>query len=130
MAKSYSNNSNDQINKIVENTVITGDIQSENNIRVDGKIVGSLMVKGKLVLGQNGVIEGEIVCQNAEIEGTIKGNLKVDNLLALKATCVINGDVTSPKISQEAGAIHNGFTSMSKPEKKIEAKIEILANGN
>ena len=118
MAKSYNNNSNDQINKIVENTVITGDIQSGNNIRVDGKIVGSLTVNGKLVLGKNGVIEGEIVCQNAEIEGTIKGNIKVESLLALKATCVINGDVTSPKISQEAGAIHNGFTSMSKLEKK------------
>jgi len=117
MAKSNQNNSADQINKIVENTIVKGEFQSGSNIRVDGVIIGSLTVTGKLVLGVKGKIEGEVVCQSAEIEGEIKGNLTIETLLSLKSTCVINGDITSPKISQEAGAVHNGYTSMnvSKP---------------
>ncbi|MDC0014944.1 polymer-forming cytoskeletal protein [Flavobacteriales bacterium] len=103
----------DQLNKIVENTSIKGDVDSQNNIRVDGKISGTLKVKGKLVLGVKGSVEGEIVCESAEIEGTIKGNIQVSGLLSLKSTARIEGDVTTQKLSIESGAIHNGLTSMS-----------------
>ena len=112
MARATSAPINDQLNKIVENTRIVGDIDSVANMRVDGKIKGTLKVKGKLVLGTNGEIEGEIECENAEIEGTINGNIKVSGLLSLKSTSKISGDIYTQKLSIEAGAIHNGTTSM------------------
>ncbi len=112
MAKSIVQTANDQLNKIVENTKIVGDIESQTNMRVDGKIKGTLKIKGKLVLGTNGLIEGEIHCDSAEIEGTINGNIQVSGLLSLKASSRIQGDITSQKLSMEAGALHNGKTSM------------------
>jgi len=107
----------DQLNKIVENTSLKGDVDSQNNIRVDGKISGTLKVKGKLVLGVKGIIEGEIVCESAEIEGVIKGNIHVSGLLSLKTSARIEGDVTTQKLSMESGAVHNGHTSMSSTVK-------------
>lgn len=115
MAKSIAQPANDQLNKIVENTKILGDIDSQTNMRVDGRIKGTLKVKGKLVLGVNGFVEGEIHCENAEIEGTINGNIQVSGLLSLKSTSKIQGDITSQKLSMEAGALHNGKTSMGVP---------------
>jgi cytoskeletal protein CcmA (bactofilin family) len=82
MAKATYQPATDQLNKIVENTSITGDIDSLTNMRVDGKIKGTLKVKGKLVLGTNGSVEGEIMCENAEIEGKITGNIQVTGLLS------------------------------------------------
>ena len=113
MAKSNNNVVADSLNKIVENTQIVGDIDSQTNIRVDGIIKGTLKVKGKLVLGEKGRIEGEIKCESAEIEGTITGNISVSGLLSLKSTSKIVGDVTTQKLSMETGAEHNGLTSMS-----------------
>ncbi len=132
MAKSNNQPTNDQLNKIVENTRITGDVDSMTNIRVDGNIKGTLNVKGKLVLGTNGSVEGEIRCENAEIEGTITGNIQVSGLLSLKATSKINGDITTQKLSMESGALHNGKTAMgnvpSKPASIASANKE-LVNG-
>lgn len=112
MAKNIVQNV-DQLNKIVENTTLKGDVDSQNNIRVDGKITGTLQVKGKLVLGVKGIIEGEITCESAEIEGVITGNIQVTGLLSLKATAKIEGDISTQKLSIESGAVHNGRTSMS-----------------
>ncbi|MDB4089027.1 polymer-forming cytoskeletal protein [Flavobacteriales bacterium] len=113
MAKSNNNIVSDSLNKIVANTQIVGDVDSQTNIRVDGKIKGTLRVKGKLVLGEKGTIEGEIQCESAEIEGTITGNIAVTGLLSLKSTSRIIGDLTTQKLSMETGALHNGLTSMS-----------------
>lgn len=113
MAKNNTALNSDQLNKIVDNTLITGDVNSQTNIRVDGKIVGTLKVKGKLVLGTNGIIEGEVNCDVAEIEGVITGNIAVGGLLSLKSTSTINGDIIAQKISMEPGAVYNGKISMS-----------------
>ncbi|MEN8927846.1 MAG: polymer-forming cytoskeletal protein [Flavobacteriales bacterium] len=121
MAKANNNVTVDSLNKIVANTKIVGDVDSQTNIRVDGMIKGTLRVKGKLVLGEKGLIEGEITCESAEIEGTISGNISVTGLLSLKSTSRITGDVTTQKLSMEAGAEHNGLTSMSTSVASLQA---------
>lgn len=122
MAKNNTALNSDQLNKIVDNTLITGDVNSQTNIRVDGKIVGTLKVKGKLVLGTNGVIEGEVNCDVAEIEGIIAGNIAVGGLLSLKSTSTINGDIIAQKISMEPGAVYNGKISMSSTVSSVSVE--------
>lgn len=122
MAKNNTALNSDQLNKIVDNTLITGDVNSQTNIRVDGKIVGTLKVKGKLVLGTNGVIEGEVNCDVAEIEGVIAGNIAVGGLLSLKSTSTINGDIIAQKISMEPGAVYNGKISMSSTVSSVSVE--------
>ena len=46
------------VNMIGAGTVITGDICSKGDIRVDGTLKGSVITEGKVVLGKDGVIEG------------------------------------------------------------------------
>ena len=60
------------VNIIGAGTVIEGDIKSDSDIRVDGTLIGSLITKGKLVLGSTGIVEGEVACQNADISGDRK----------------------------------------------------------
>ena len=101
------------VNIIGAGTIIDGDIKSESDIRIDGILNGSLVTKGKLVLGSTGNIEGEIVCQNADISGTINGKIKVTELLSLKATSKLTGDITTNKISIEPGANFSGSCVMA-----------------
>ena len=63
------------INMIGAGTVITGDIQSKGDIRVDGTLKGSINTSGKVVLGKDGVIEGDVVCTDADVSGTIKAKI-------------------------------------------------------
>jgi cytoskeletal protein CcmA (bactofilin family) len=119
MAKQNEANAPGKLNQIVEGTEIKGTFNSDSNMRVDGKIDGTIDITGKLVLGVNGYIEGDIVCENAEIEGTFKGNIKVRGFLVLKATAKIYGDIYTQKFSVEPGAVFTGNCIMGG-DKKIE----------
>ena len=108
------------INMIGSGTIITGDIQSKGDIRVDGTLKGSINTEGKVVLGANGTIEGDVVCQDADISGTINAKITVSKLLSLKATARLNGDIVTSKLSIEPGATFTGSCSMGAVIKDIK----------
>lgn len=108
------------VNIVSNGTTITGDVKANSDFRVDGVMNGSLVVKGKLVVGPNGRIEGEIECQNADISGEIKGKISVTELLMLRSTAKINGDIYTGKISIEPDAQFTGSCSMGGVVKNIQ----------
>ena len=108
------------INMIGAGTVITGDIQSKGDIRVDGTLKGSVNTSGKVVLGKDGVIEGDVVCTDADVSGTIKAKISVAQLLSLKSTAKLNGDIITNKLSIEPGASFTGSCSMGAVIKDIK----------
>ena len=65
------------INTIGAGTIVTGDIQSKGDIRLDGILKGSVNTSGKVVLGKEGIIEGDVVCNSADISGTLKAKITV-----------------------------------------------------
>lgn len=99
-------------NMIGPGTKILGNIETNGDIRIDGNIEGNVNSKGKVVVGANGFVKGEVVCINAEIAGTLQGKLVVNELLSLKASSKVNGDIKSGKLSIEPGAIFSGTCTM------------------
>lgn len=108
------------INMIGSGTVINGDIQSKGDIRVDGTLKGSITTSGKLVLGKTGVIEGDVVCKDADISGTIKAKITVSQLLSLNSSAKLSGDIITNKLSIEPGASFTGSCSMGAVIKDIK----------
>ena len=108
------------INMIGAGTVITGDIQSKGDIRVDGTLKGSVNTSGKVVLGKDGVIEGDVVCKDADVSGIIKAKISVAQLLSLKSTAKLNGDIITNRLSVEPGASFTGSCSMGAVIKEIK----------
>ncbi len=113
---------NPSVNLIGAGTVIEGDITTNGDIRIDGSLTGSINVKGKLVVGVSGTIEGEIICQNADVSGTIKGKIGVAELLSLKASSKLTGDIITNKIAVEPGATFSGSCSMGGVIKDIKGE--------
>lgn len=99
-------------NTIVSGTEIKGEIKSDGDFRIDGKLIGSIFCKGKIVIGQTGTVEGDITCKNADLSGKVKGTIKVEQLLSLKATTVLHGDIVTDKLSIEPGAMFSGSCQM------------------
>jgi len=106
-------------NSIGKGTVVTGDIETYGNIRVEGKIIGNLKTKSKVVFGDSSHIEGNIIAQNAEIHGHITGKVEVSELLTLKSTAVISGDIITNKMVVDSGATFNGGCKMGVTIKEI-----------
>jgi cytoskeletal protein CcmA (bactofilin family) len=101
------------INIIGLGTIITGDIISNGDIRIDGGLTGNLRTKGKIVIGETGKIKGEIKCKNSDIAGEVEGKTYVIELLTLKSTSKIFGDIHATKLAIEPGCKFTGFCNMS-----------------
>jgi len=106
-------------NIIGKNTSIVGDIISEGDFRIDGKVEGTIKTNGRVVIGQSGSVSGRIDCNNADIEGKFSGELLVNSLLTLKATAKISGDVIISKLSVEPGAEFNASCAMKGSVKEL-----------
>jgi len=105
-------------NVIGPGTVIEGDIQANSDIRVDGKVKGSITSSSKIVVGPDGEVEGDMVCRSTDILGKVTGTLKVEELLLLKANGLINGDVFTGQFEMEPSAKFNGRCQMDQQKSK------------
>ena len=115
-----STNHSSVVNMIGNGTVINGDIHSKSDIRIDGTLKGSVKTDGKLVVGPSGIVEGDVVCSNADVSGEIKAKITVSQLLSLKSTSKLTGDIVTNKLSIEPGATFSGSCSMGAVIKDIK----------
>lgn len=111
-------------NRLVEGTIIKGDITSQADFRLDGELTGNFISKGKIVIGPAGVVNGDIKCRNADIEGRFNGKIEVAELLNIKAKAHIVGEVVVGKLSVEPGAEFSASCVMKTPVKQIQKESE------
>jgi cytoskeletal protein CcmA (bactofilin family) len=108
-------------NIIGKNTSIIGDVVSEGDFRIDGKVEGTIKTKeGRVIIGKEGSVVGKVECAYADVEGKFSGELVVHNLLTLKSTAQITGDVVIDKLSVEPGAEFNATCSMKGSVKELK----------
>ena len=115
-----STQKNEDINTISKGTRLKGDLVSSGDIRIDGSLNGSINTKGKLVVGETGLVEGQIKCQNAVIAGKLQATINTEELLMLKSSARLSGEVVAGKLAIEPGAIFTGKCSMGPIIKNLD----------
>lgn len=110
-------------NIIGKGSSFVGDIKSDGDFRIDGKVEGNIKTSGRVVIGQEGSVDGTVECTHADIEGKFSGNLNVDQLLSLKTTAHISGEVVLGKLSVEPGATFNASCNMKGSIKALKNEI-------
>ncbi|MFA5325978.1 MAG: polymer-forming cytoskeletal protein [Bacteroidales bacterium] len=103
-----------------------GILISPNDIRIDGKFDGKIQTKGKVVLGEQATIKGDVFCTNADIWGKMEGNIIVSDVLTLMNTCEYTGVLQATKLSIEKGAKFNGTCKIINQDEyaKISGEFE------
>ena len=112
--------SNGQYSKIDKNTVLKGAINAKTDIRIDGTLEGEVETVGRVIIGKDAVVNGKVLCANADIEGVFKGNLTVSGSLSLKACSNVEGEVFIQKLIVESGATFNANCSMHSEEDGVK----------
>ena len=113
-------------NLIAQETSIIGDIITQGNIRIEGRVEGALESKNKIVIGDSAQVIGDIQAMEAEVSGHIDGAIHCKGTLYLKKTAYINGDIFAKKLIIENGAVFNGKCHMTG---MVEAE-SLVYNGN
>jgi cytoskeletal protein CcmA (bactofilin family) len=110
------------LNLIGSGTIITGNIQCNGDIRVDGTVKGNMEVGQKLVIGETGSVLGDILAANVSISGTVKGNIITDETTLLHGTSSVTGDIQTRQIIIEQGGTFNGYCKMGNDLKAQKPK--------
>lgn len=103
-------------NVIAQGTRIVGDIDTGNDMRLDGTLQGNMVCRGKVVIGPQGSIIGNLDCTNCDIMGNVEGKINVSDTLSLKATSTITGEIHTKILSIEPNATFNGTCEMLRNE--------------
>jgi cytoskeletal protein CcmA (bactofilin family) len=101
---------------IAAGTTLKGDITSNGDIRIDGTLQGNMQCSAKVIIGANGVVEGDISGQQADIMGKVNGTIKVKELLQLKGGSVVSGNLHAGKLQIEPSANFNGQCHMTSSQ--------------
>ena len=107
-SKSESNQGLQSISIISTDSIIKGDMESEGDIRIDGKLIGNINCKAKIIIGQQGRVEGNLNGNQADILGTINGDINMAGQLNLLGKSIINGNIHVGKLQMESTVVFNG----------------------
>lgn len=94
---------------IGQGVVVEGRITSTQDLRVDGKVEGTIEVGDHgVILGANAAVKANLIARWILISGAVVGNVTATDRLDLQATGSVEGDIRSPRLVVADGAIING----------------------
>lgn len=110
-------------------TTLKGDINSNGDLRIDGTIIGNISSSAKIIVGNSGVVEGDISGNQADVVGKVSGNIRAKELLQLRGESVVTGNLYAGKLQVEPSATFNGqchmganVVEMNKDEQQTAAR--------
>lgn len=115
MAKAFISsravNSGSSFSMLGADTSVTGNIQANTDLHVDGSVDGDITCKS-LVQGESSEIAGAVRAESVRIAGLVRGSVTAREVVILK-TARIEGDVSYDALTIEQGARLDGRLSPS-----------------
>ena len=109
-----SSKADNQIKTLIsEGCKFEGDLFSPDSTRIDGNVIGHLRGDSSLIIGEKGVIDGDVSAVEVTVYGSLKGNVKAHKL-ELKNGGNVTGDVTIDELIIEVGSKFNGQCKMQE----------------
>lgn len=124
-SKAKSQLENVKIDTIIgPSSKLEGKINASGTIKIDGSYTGDIYTEGDVIVGETGVIEGNIFSNNVSISGKVNGNVNCEGLLEVLPCGRLIGDIEVKNISISDGAIFKGKCSMVSGE--IEEPMKLI----
>ena len=107
------------INTIIGgNSKVEGLLEASDPTRVDGLVQGKILSKSSVIVGEHGVVRGDINAVEILIAGTVYGNLKAEQRIELTETGRVLGDLVTKTLVIDEGASFKGSCTMEVMEEK------------
>ena len=102
---------------IGEDTSIEGAVKSSKSLTIYGRIKGAIECQGRVVIGQSGNVEADIIADNVIISGKVVGNITARGKLEMSSTGIVQGDVKTARLIMDDGG-------------KFDGRCEMLSDGS
>ncbi len=97
--RSRSGSGGDNLTLIDRDVTLVGEIVSEENIRLRGRMEGNILTSGSVVIEPHGSVRGDITAENLIVEGSIEGKVIVARKFELRPTGRMRGDIRASVVA-------------------------------
>jgi len=91
---------------------ITGDVETEGVIKIEGTIKGSVRATQQILLAPGGLVEGDLETKEAVIGGEVRGTVRAEDRVEIQASSNVQGDIITARIAILEGGQVNGEIRM------------------
>ena len=105
---------------------ITGDVETDGVIKVEGIIKGSVRATQQILLAPGGLVEGDIDTKEAVIGGEVRGTVKAEDRVEIQASSIVQGDIVTARIAILEGGQVNGEIRMGAGARREGTPAPVL----
>ena len=87
---------------------ISGDLETDGALRIDGRLEGSIHRADLIVVGQGASVVGDITAREVIVGGAVTGNIFAAQRTELQSTGIVAGDIRSAAILVHEGGVVQG----------------------
>ena len=92
---------------------INGDLEGEEDLRIDGEVNGTVRLKkNAVIIGSDGKIRADVYAKSVAVEGAVEGDLFGAEQVSIRRSATVKGNITAPRVSLEDGAHFKGSIEM------------------
>jgi cytoskeletal protein CcmA (bactofilin family) len=114
---SSAKNHDFSINTIIgPETSVKGDIETGGFTRIDGRLIGNVTVKGRVVVGEKARMRSNVSGTAVTIGGVVYGNVIASESLVILASGLVLGDIVTRRIRADDGCLIHGKVSVCTNE--------------
>jgi cytoskeletal protein CcmA (bactofilin family) len=100
---------------IGQSVQINGELTGQEDLIIDGKIDGKIMLKDhQLTIGPNGHINAEVHAKAVQINGEVTGNITADDKVEISPSGSVHGDICAPRVALADGSSFKGSIDMGR----------------
>jgi cytoskeletal protein CcmA (bactofilin family) len=99
---------------LAEGTEIKGEIRFKDILRIDGKVGGTIVSEGELVIGETGEVDAQVRVGTLSVSGRLTGKVQATEKVEIHAKGKVVGDValSSPNLIIHEGGMFEGTIEM------------------
>jgi len=98
---------------VIDNQLsISGDLDTEGTVRVDGRVEGTLHRADTLIIAAGGVVIGDVEAREVVIGGNLCGTLTVSGRVEVQSTASVEGDIRAAAVLLQEGGTIRGHVAI------------------
>ncbi len=102
---------------------IKGSVKFKTDMVIDGKLEGTIDSVGRLTVGKNAHIRGEIRTRSATVHGTVDGNLTAGEHCELRSGCTLRGEIEASRLVVEEDATFIGSAAIASEDDLFGSRV-------
>jgi cytoskeletal protein CcmA (bactofilin family) len=95
---------------------LRGNLVSEGDIAVDGRMVGNIKGGGNVAIGVNAHVTGDVSGTTVSVAGHLSGNIKALDAASIMSTGAVHGDIDATRLEIGMGGVFIGMSKMKAAE--------------